>query len=70
MPYRQVQYATCLDLGGWGAVYTEGCEREVKMAGADAKALKRMINTQVIYPPPADRSALFAAADPAIKLLE
>jgi NADH dehydrogenase len=70
LPYRQVQYATCLDLGGWGAVYTEGWEREVRMAGADAKALKRLINTQVIYPPPAERSALFAAADPAIKLLE
>jgi NADH dehydrogenase len=70
MPYRQVSYVTCLDLGGWGAVYTEGWEREVKMAGADAKTLKRMINTQVIYPPTADRSALFAAADPASKLLE
>jgi NADH dehydrogenase len=70
MPYRQTRYGTCLDLGGWGAVLTEGWEREVKMAGAEAKTLKRMINTQVIYPPPADRAALFAAADPAVKLLE
>lgn len=63
--YSQPKYVTCLDLGGWGAVYTEGWEREVKMAGADAKALKRQINGEWIYPPPADRDAAFAAADPA-----
>lgn len=26
-PYRQVNYVTCLDLGAWGAVYTEGWNR-------------------------------------------
>jgi NADH dehydrogenase len=60
---------TCLDLGGWGAVYTEGWDREVKIVGSDAKALKRMINTKVIYPPLPDRSAALAAADPEAKLV-
>lgn len=66
LPYRQPKYATCLDLGPWGAVYTEGWERTVKMTGADAKALKRQINTQWIYPPKPNREAAFAAADPAL----
>ncbi|HZW20845.1 NAD(P)/FAD-dependent oxidoreductase [Noviherbaspirillum sp.] len=61
--YRQPFYVTCLDLGGWGAVYTEGWERKVKMRGAQAKALKTQINTKWIYPPDADRAALFKAAD-------
>ncbi len=64
-PYSQPKYVTCLDLGPWGAVYTEGWEREVKMVGAAAKALKRDINTLWIYPPEGDREAIFAAADPA-----
>lgn len=28
IPYRQPRYVTCLDLGPWGAVYTEGWERK------------------------------------------
>lgn len=70
LPYAQTRYVTCLDLGGWGAVYTEGWDREVKLAGPEVKALKRMINTKVIYPPPPDRSAALAAADPEAKLVE
>ncbi|MYN08576.1 FAD-dependent oxidoreductase ['Massilia aquatica' Lu et al. 2020] len=35
MPYQQPFYVTCLDLGGAGAVYTEGWHREVKLTGAD-----------------------------------
>jgi NADH:quinone reductase (non-electrogenic) len=62
--YRQPQYVTCLDLGGWGAVYTEGWDRAVKLTGSEAKALKRLINTKVIYPPQPERSAALAAADP------
>ena len=65
MPYRQIRYVTCLDLGPWGAVLTEGWEREVKNAGAEVKQLKRFINGQLIYPPKADRAEAFAAADPA-----
>jgi NADH dehydrogenase len=64
LPYSQPRYVTCLDLGPWGAVFTEGWERIVKMRGADAKALKRSINTELIYPPKPDREVAFAAADP------
>ncbi|WP_321793150.1 NAD(P)/FAD-dependent oxidoreductase [Caballeronia sp. J97] len=64
IPYSQPKYVTCLDLGPWGAVYTEGWEREVKMSGAQAKALKTRINTEWIYPPGAERAEAFAAADP------
>lgn len=62
--YRQPFYATCLDLGGWGAVYTEGWEREIKLVGAEAKALKKRIVSEWIHPPLAIRSAILAAADP------
>ena len=62
--YSQPKYVTCLDLGPWGAVYTEGWNREVKMAGADAKALKHKINTEWIYPPTGSRAEILAAADP------
>lgn len=64
IPYSQPKYVTCLDLGPWGAVYTEGWEREVKLSGAQAKALKRQINTEWIYPPAADRAEVLASADP------
>lgn len=65
-PYSQPRYVTCLDLGASGAVFTEGWHREVKLRGMEAKSLKRQINTEWIYPPRADRAAIFAAADPAI----
>jgi NADH dehydrogenase len=65
IPYSQPKYVTCLDLGPWGAVYTEGWEREVKVAGAEVKNLKRRINSEWIYPPRADREEILAAADPA-----
>lgn len=63
-PYSQPKYVTCLDLGPCGAVYTEGWDRQVHMQGAEAKELKRAINTQVIYPPAADREAAFSVANP------
>ncbi|MCY1344933.1 NADH dehydrogenase-like protein [compost metagenome] len=69
LAYTQEQYVTCLDLGSWGAVYTEGWAREIKLQGADAKALKRQINTAWIYPPQADRQAALAAADPAVSVV-
>ncbi len=62
--YSQPKYVTCLDLGPWGALYAEGWEREVKMQGAEAKALKHQINTQWIYPPAPDRTEILVAADP------
>lgn len=63
-PYSQPNYVTCLDLGPWGAVFTEGWDRQVKMAGATAKALKREINQVWIYPPAADPAEIFALAAP------
>ncbi|MGY4494777.1 NAD(P)/FAD-dependent oxidoreductase [Pseudomonas sp. TE3610] len=68
LPYRQPKYVTCLDLGAWGAVYTEGWDRQVKLVREEAKALKTQINTVWIYPPAADRDAAWAAADPLIPI--
>lgn len=65
-PYRQPKYVTCLDLGVWGAVYTEGWDRQLKLVKEEAKELKTQINTQWIYPPAADRATALAAADPMI----
>ncbi|HKS14183.1 MAG TPA: NAD(P)/FAD-dependent oxidoreductase [Pseudomonas sp.] len=67
--YRQPKYVTCLDLGDWGAAYSEGWERELKLHGSEGKALKRQINTEWIYPPIADRSLALAAADPLIPIV-
>lgn len=64
--YRQPKYVTCLDLGAWGAVYTEGWDRQLKLVKAEAKELKTQINTVWIYPPAADRRAALAAAGPLI----
>lgn len=61
--YRQPKYVTCLDLGPWGAVLTEGWDRQVQLHGADAKALKRDINTKWIYPP-TDRATAFDLGAP------
>jgi NADH dehydrogenase len=65
-PYRQPKYVTCLDLGEWGAVYTEGWDREVKLIREEAKELKKNINSVWIYPPVADRATALASADPSI----
>jgi len=63
-PYSQPKYVTCLDLGPWGALYTEGWERQVRFTRQEGKKIKQEINTQWIYPPAADRDALFAIANP------
>jgi len=68
-PYSQVKYVTCLDLGEWGAVYTEGWDRQVKLIRAEAKKLKTTINSVWIYPPAADRVSALAAADPLIPVV-
>ena len=58
-------YVTVLDLGPAGAVYTEGWDRKVVSRGDVAKATKRVINGERIYPPlTGDRAALLAAAAP------
>ncbi|REE71346.1 NADH dehydrogenase [Rhodococcus wratislaviensis] len=68
LPLRIPWYATILDLGPAGAVYTEGWDRQVVSRGAQAKATKVTINTRRIYPPlNRDRDALLAAAAPALQ---
>jgi len=68
-PYRQVNYVTCLDLGGWGAVYTEGWEQRVKSVREEGKKIKVAITNELIYPPAADKAVAFAAADPLAKFV-
>jgi len=67
--YSQPKYVTCLDLGEWGALYTEGWDRQVVLTGAEGKQLKTQINTQWIYPPAAIRETALAAADPLIPVV-
>lgn len=66
IPYSQPKYVTCMDLGPWGAVFTEGWDRQVKLIKHEAKEFKTQINTVWIYPPAADRATALAAADPLI----
>src|SRR5205823_13749143 len=66
LPLRIDWYTTILDLGPWGAVYTEGWDRRVVATGAAAKRTKATINRQRIYPPTSrDRQEILAAAAPA-----
>jgi NADH:quinone reductase (non-electrogenic) len=62
VPYTQLRYITCLDLGRSGAVITGGWERRVEKTGEEGKAVKRRINTQVIYPPAAGTAAALLAS--------
>lgn len=55
-------YLTCLDLGRAGAVATAGWDREVRLTGEAAKALKKAICEGYIYPPAHDADALLAGA--------
>ena len=66
--YSQPKYVTCLDLGAWGAVYTEGWDRQVKLVREEGKQLKTQINRVWIYPPVADKAVALAAADPLIPI--
>jgi NADH:ubiquinone reductase (H+-translocating) len=61
-------YVTCLDLGPWGAVYTQGWDRQVAAKGAAAKRTKEIINRQRIYPPRSrNRREILDAAAPIVK---
>lgn len=61
-------YTTILDLGAWGAVYTEGWDREVVAQRAIAKRTKETINRQRIYPPLSrQRQEILAAAAPVVQ---
>ncbi len=63
-PYHQKAYATCLDLGEAGAIFTRGWDRKLELVGDEAKKTKQQINTVWIYPPRAERAAALASADP------
>ena len=61
-------YTTILDLGAWGAVYTEGWDRQVVSVAEQAKQTKMLINRQRIYPPRScARADILAAAAPTIQ---
>jgi NADH:ubiquinone reductase (H+-translocating) len=68
MPLTIGWYTTILDLGAWGALYTEGWEREVVAQRAIAKRTKQTINRQRIYPPLSrDRQEILGAAAPIVQ---
>jgi NADH:ubiquinone reductase (H+-translocating) len=68
LPLRIAWYVTVLDLGPWGAVYTEGWDRQVVTTGEAAKRTKQVINGQRIYPPlSGNRQAILAAAAPVVQ---
>ncbi len=61
-------YTTILDLGAWGAVYTEGWDRVVVTKGAEAKRTKEIINRERIYPPRSgNRREILDAAAPVVQ---
>lgn len=64
-PFAPPDYVTCLDLGQWGALFSEGWQRQVVMTGDEAKEMKRKINGDWIYPPRSGRrDEILEAADP------
>jgi NADH:ubiquinone reductase (H+-translocating) len=69
LPYTQLRYVTCLDLGRSGAVISQGWERRVEKTGQEGKAVKRWINTKLIYPP-ADGTAEALLASSSTNLAE
>jgi NADH dehydrogenase len=68
LPLQIDWYVTVLDLGDWGALYTEGWDRDVRTTGHAAKATKQIINRKRIYPPlTGSKEDLFAAAAPTVQ---
>lgn len=68
LPLSIAWYTTILDLGSWGALYTEGWERKLVSRGAKAKRTKELINRERIYPPRSgDRQAILDAAAPTVQ---
>lgn len=49
--FRKSVYATCIDLGETGALFTMGWERQLQSQGNEAKQLKQQINHEWISPP-------------------
>lgn len=68
LPLSIAWYTTILDLGPWGALYTEGWNRKLVSRGAAAKRTKEQINRERIYPPrPGERQAILDAAAPTVQ---
>ncbi|WP_454616364.1 NAD(P)/FAD-dependent oxidoreductase [Bradyrhizobium cenepequi] len=68
LPLHIDWYVTVLDLGAWGALYTEGWDRQVRTSGAAAKLTKQTINHVRIYPPrTGDRAEILAAGAPTLQ---
>jgi NADH:ubiquinone reductase (H+-translocating) len=68
LPLRIDWYTTILDLGPWGAVYTEGWDRHVVATGTAAKKTKQIINCERIYPPRSgNRRQILDAAAPVVQ---
>ena len=68
LPLEIAWYTTILDLGPWGALYTEGWNRKLVSTGTAAKKTKETINRQRIYPPRSGgRQALLDAAAPTVQ---
>lgn len=68
LPLRIEHYVTCLDLGPWGALYTEGWDRRLAVSGPEAKKTKQTINCVRIYPPRTrDRREILDAAAPVVQ---
>ena len=38
-PYSQPKYVTCLDIGPWGALYTESWDRQVRLTRETGKVI-------------------------------
>lgn len=68
LPLHIDWYTTVLDLGPWGAVYTNGWDRRVVSTREAAKRTKQTINQQRIYPPRSgNREEILAAAAPQVQ---
>jgi NADH dehydrogenase len=68
LPLRIDSYVTILDLGRWGALYTEGWDRRVAVTGAAAKRTKQIVNCERIYPPRSgNRREILDAAAPVLQ---
>lgn len=67
LPLRIDWYVTCVDLGPWGAVYTQGRDRVLTTQGEPAKRTKRLINHERILPPRTrNREDILRAAAPEV----
>ena len=69
IPLDIEHYVTCLDLGPWGALFTEGWDRRLASKGSDVKTVKQTINCNRIYPPSSGvRREILDAAAPIIQV--